>query len=206
MLPTASVTHLPRLSVPINIDYTDHVIAMQWNHSRLIPLAPVPTPTTWPSYLRTLPTWETALFFGLTMLKPHDLKHALSEPSSILIVCDGSAPDKASFGWIMSTPTGIRIASCHGPASGYNPTSYRAEGYVMLSPLRFMHHYTTFNNIAQINSPQLVCDNLGLVINVNKALQYDDYYTNATLASDWDVLREIVWNCQSQPPPNNFSH
>jgi len=203
---TTSVTNLPRPSIPIDIDYTDHVIAMNWNYSRLIPLPPVCTPTTWTSYLNALATWERPLVFGLKVLHPNALTQALAAPDSIPIACDGSAPNKASFGWIMSTQDGTRLASCHGLASGYNTTSYRAEGYGMLSPIRFLYHYTTFHHIVQATSPQLVCDNLGLVTNVNKALKYDDYYTNSTLASDWDVLREIVWNCQSQQLPPTISH
>ena len=59
-----------------------------------------------------------------------------TKSQTLVAATDGSVPDqvKASFGWILATTDGTRLAHCMGPAAyGYSIASYRAEGYGLLS-------------------------------------------------------------------------
>jgi hypothetical protein len=59
--------------------------------------------------------------------------------SGAYIATDGSAPDgKGSFAWLISDGTGNTLAQCMGPVFGAGVTSFRAEGYGILSLLRFL--------------------------------------------------------------------
>jgi hypothetical protein len=117
-----------------------------------------------------------------------------------------------SFGWSVSLPNGRRLATCSGPVYGAKPSSYRAEGYGMLSLLRFFIRLFEYCDTPHDTAGVIVCDNLLLI---NKVIAYqspfptaallDEDWTpfdslptllsntspSATLAPDWDVLNEI---------------
>jgi hypothetical protein len=61
---------------------------------------------------------------------------------------DGSVQHEhhGAFGWIISTREGERLARANGPVRGYRPTSYRAEGYGILSILRFVKRLLLYCN------------------------------------------------------------
>jgi hypothetical protein len=65
--------------------------------------------------LQSLPQWKQLLFFGLLILDEQKLIAQLIL-GEIIYTNDGSAPDKASFGWAMAAPDGTRLATCFGPA------------------------------------------------------------------------------------------
>ena len=54
---------------------------------------------------------------------------------------------------------GKRLAKCSGPAYGYDPTSYRAEAYGLLSGLRFLLHLLDFFKQPQTCSLTCIIDN-----------------------------------------------
>ena len=112
--------------------------------------------------------------------------------NEFLMASDGSVKGpKASFGWVLSTPKGTRLARCSGPAYGLKPTSYRAEGYGILSCCRFLHHLHKLSSTA--TKPfTLYCDNKSMVQKTNQSpTNLDDIWPNSTLESDWDILAEI---------------
>ena len=109
---------------------------------------------------------------------------------------------QAAFAWVMATSEGTRIAQCSGPCFGKDPTSYRAEGYGILSALRFFTQLrrvfnTNFQNLA------LYCDNQTMV---NRSQQpprdLDRIVPNETLAAEWDLLMEI-WSARDAFPPES---
>ena len=59
----------------------------------------------------------------------------------IRVVRDGSEwfKTQGSFGWIMSSDEGERLATGMGPARRNRPNSFRSEGYGMLALLVFLH-------------------------------------------------------------------
>ena len=44
-----------------------------------------------------------------------------------------------SFGWALSLPDGTCLATCSGPAYGAKQSSFRVEGYNLLSLVHFLH-------------------------------------------------------------------
>ena len=91
------------------------------------------------AYITTLDPWEVDL---LQFVNIHtDVFTTLGKlQQGFSAACDGSVrhTTNASFGWIISTNAGERLVQAYGPVRGYRPTSYRAEGYGMLSVLRFI--------------------------------------------------------------------
>ena len=109
--------------------------------------------------------WERNLLLDLQLIQHEDaIWEALS--SQCFVATDGSAPQgKGSFAWTLSTAKGDRLARCSGPVFGHAISSYRAEGYGILSFLRFLLHMTKLHWKPgdTIHSPHLVCDNKGMI-------------------------------------------
>jgi hypothetical protein len=63
----------------------------------------------------------------------HDAYNFCSQASDLshtLLVTDrGAADNMGTFGWIIGTTSGTRLATGSGPVFGFNPRSYRAETY-----------------------------------------------------------------------------
>jgi hypothetical protein len=119
------------------------------------------------------------------------------------MVSDGSElAQKMTFGWILCTAKGDQLAICSGPAFSTG-SSHRAEGTGMLSAASFLHHLAQYCVVCIVNPLVYTSDNLGLITRMNQRLQYDDCYTNATLApSCWDLTKAIRASIQhlSSPP------
>jgi hypothetical protein len=123
--------------------------------------------------------------------------------SEIILVSDGGAV-AGSYGWVVSTKEGTKIAQGSGSVFGCNPQSYRAEGYGAKAGTLFLIHCFTYCNVS-IPEGQFTfyCDNEGLL----KKLQYMRSYNNAINAAvlhlEWDIV-SAVHRLQSkfQPPPD----
>ena len=76
----------------------------------------------------------------------------------------------------------------------------------MLSPLRFLIHFIKFHNVPTTGTPQVFCDNKGLVDNVNSTSQHPDHFPNISLAADWDVVHEIVESMRQLTHPPTITH
>jgi hypothetical protein len=86
--------------------------------------------------------WEKQLLHRTELLIATSIisQYYLSN-QQMIIASDGSVKDlQASYGWIIATIEGTRVAKCNGPTYGYKPTSFQAEGYGILSVLQFLHH------------------------------------------------------------------
>jgi hypothetical protein len=145
--------------------------------------------------LTTLPEWDRSLFDEIIMA--HScyeiialLRNALdatpddtTAPYSLL-VSDGLAGDGSmSFGWAFSMPDGRILARCSGPAPGHQ-SSFRSEGYGMLSAVRFLHHLFLFSQDIFIGPFQFVTNNQGLITRVQNQPTYAESYPNSTLKPD----------------------
>jgi hypothetical protein len=108
----------------------------------------------------------------------------------LIIASDGSVQDhRAAFGWIITTTGGIRIAKCSGPAYGYKPSSYRAEGYVLLSVIRFLH--TSQKKWGWQSTSTIICDNKAIVQILQVPIKQEDTYPSLAISAEWDILSEI---------------
>jgi hypothetical protein len=135
---------------------------------------------------------------------------------SFLSASDGSVKfsTHASFGWSLSLPNGQRLATCSGPVFGIKPTSYRADGYGMLSLLCFLLHLFQYCNTMQAVDGIIACDVLAYQSPFRPTTDLlDEEWTpfdssptttsnqspSATLAPDWDVLNKIWHSLQELP-------
>jgi hypothetical protein len=166
-----------------------------------------PIPETFAEYITLLPPWEQSLFEGLDM--PLDCYALLAAAKAInpadydfklhlISLSDGSAVNHSmSFGWVMSLPTAQRVATCSGPAPGSVQSSFRAEGYGLLSVTRFLYHLFRFCGVDPELKIQLSCDNDPLLRRVQSALPHTECFPNLTLEPDWDLVDSIVKTIQS---------
>ena len=145
----------------------------------------------------TLEDWELPLLQHLELLVAEDTLEELMTQGPVVLCSDGSMKEgKASFGWIMSTVDGQRLVQCRGPCFGAAPTSYRAEGYGILSACRFLYHWgVTLGKT--LPTSHLYCDNKSMI---NRSLNHPrdlaSIYPNERLASEWDVIIEIWYTLQ----------
>jgi exonuclease III len=175
---------------------------------------PIVVPSTFEQYVNTLPAWERDLLSHVTfLLSPYQMLELFESapvdtdhPLQIQLVSDGSQiRDRMSFGWSLSTPEGTRLATCAGP--GFGPgTSHRAEGYGVLSAVRFVYRLHTFTGSPAVWSARFTTDNKGLLIRIDQRQQFAKCYANVTLAPDWDLVEEIVCTLKLFHVTPSFSH
>jgi hypothetical protein len=85
------------------------------------------------------------------------------------------------------------------------PSSYHAEGYGMLSILRFLFHVCQFCG-TEPRCSQIYSDNLALINRIYQQLRKQRWYPNDTLSSEWDVLHAIVRTLSAFPILPLISH
>jgi len=146
--------------------------------------------------IETMDEWEKMLFVGLQLLVPEVELWEIMSTEQCVVCSDGSADREArkgSFGWVISTRSGRRLVKCNGPVYSYKPNSYRAEGYGILSAMRFWMRLQQLRGKPNQHLPRhkAYCDNKSMVDVVKKHRKYSLIYPNATLASEWDVIAEI---------------
>lgn len=110
-------------------------------------LSPVLTPTpcllapTFDGFIDQQPAHIAALLPWLYWYcqNVYDFCEQPSDLSKIMLVTDGGAADNmGTFGWIIGTTTGFRLAAGSGPVFGFDPCSYRAETYGCRAGMTFV--------------------------------------------------------------------
>jgi hypothetical protein len=94
-------------------------------------------------YIQSLPDHESLLLQHVELCGQtiYDVCDALQPLSDIILVSDGgSMDDYGSFGWVISTKEGDRVAKGSGSVFGSDPRSYRAEGHGAKAGLLFIIH------------------------------------------------------------------
>lgn len=138
-----------------------------------------------------------------------------SQTLNITAVSDGSVKNQqGTFGWILADEQHGVLARGKGRLSTKNPTSYRAEGWGIVSLLRFLTRLEDASGIRMSsNLWTLACDNQAIInqiSQIHQALFKDSdspqyqvqQILNNTLMTDWDILNElnklspILSNCQ----------
>jgi hypothetical protein len=178
----------------------------QWficsSHSQPEPLAPKPPALSFSDYIQNLLAWPKDLlqhmelrespYFLLQHLRECLTKTNARDSWQLLFISDGSATKQTmSFGWKLVSSDETTLAVNRGPAWG-PPGSFRAEAYGMLSAVLCVQHIMLYCNATDSFTMKLVTDNKGLLICCQQRMQYPDSFPTATLASDWDVVEQIV--------------
>ena len=89
--------------------------------------------------LPIMEAWEWQLLFDVELLCTEESLWEALTTQVCTIASDGSAIDgKGSFGWVISGGAGDILAESKGPVHGATVTLFRAEGYGILSVLRFL--------------------------------------------------------------------
>jgi exonuclease III len=158
---------------------------------------------TFAAFVDTLEPWEIDVLRMTTLnVDPNAICAALSH--GLRAASDGSVRflTQGAFGWALSTDQGIQAATGMGPARGPRPSSYRAEGYGLLSILRFLIRIAEFTGRTEPWIGVLVTDSQSVL----KTLGGGDKEFHATdepvqidgntvvldvLCPDWDILIEI---------------
>lgn len=161
------------------------------------PTTPVTVPTDFMAYLGTLEAWEHDLFVDTSWAFDYDYLTIAQHIStqSFLVASDGASDPisgKASFGWVLADSTGQVLVTCSGPVYGLKPSSYRAEAYGVLSPTRMIHHLLKYHQLESAQPYTHWCDNKSVVKHSKHCLDYEGWYPNDSLKSDWDILQQIT--------------
>jgi len=154
----------------------------------------------WDSFIASQPSWirnflEEVHFYtddGYQNIDEILIQH--DQFGHLLSVSDGSVKfHNMSFGWIIATPDGRRLAAGCGPCEGRG-NSLRSEGAGMLAATLFMalisHH------MHHTIKAKCISDNKELIRRMTEHKQYEEPYPNATLASEYDIIEEIYETCK----------
>ncbi len=173
----------------------------------IMPTMATATTGTFEEYLDLLPEWEQSLLFNTTIhYDLYTLHHVLNTGTACIGVSDGSVIiDEGAFGWCISSTDGTRLATGMGPAQGMKPSSYRAEGYGMLSILRFLYHIFHFCD-TDPRCSAIYSDNMALIQRIREQTVKKRWYPNDTLSSDWDVIQAIARTLESFTTTPTISH
>jgi ribonuclease HI len=198
------VNQIPSTAIPIDVTKGQHTLRLQpyLNNGSIVETTPTDTNNI-QQIFRTLQKWQSELLQNMILQGTvGEIKEAVRQP--LRIASDGSVQgNRASFGWIISTATGTRLATCAGPAFGCKPTSYRAEGYGILSVLQFFQ--LASEQWGTIGPCHIVCDNEALVKQLGKTNEYTKTQPNQTMIAEWDILIEI-WETMAKMRDIRIQH
>jgi hypothetical protein len=192
------VSKLPRPAIPADLTLDTAQILL------LPTTLPFPklrhyVPTSFSAYVDTLLPWEQALLQDVQFAdNVYSFTQYLSpnDPNSVINIhatSDGSAPNFiGTFGWASKASNGQPLATNNGPAQGYRTSSYRAEGYGLLSFLLLVYHACQYTASALPTNLVLHSDCESLILKTNDMMKWPFYYTNAPMDADWDVLQAII--------------
>jgi hypothetical protein len=166
---------------------------------------------TFDAFIETLKPWEVDLLRHVTMdVDPYT--KCLEAQTHFRAVSDGSAlpTGAASFGWILSTRQGERLAVGMGPARGMKVHSYRAEACGVLSFLCFLIQLANFTQMHERWRGLLATDSKSLLdtlfgrdtqdSNENAPVDLDaNRVVLDVLCPEWDVLIEIQHSLKILP-------
>jgi hypothetical protein len=176
-----------------------------------IPL-PLPSATaTFELFITTLDPWEMELLRQVTLsIDPFSI--CLELTPGFRAVSDGSVTlmQYGSFGWVLSSRNGERLAFGKGPVRGRRPHSYRAEASGLLSFLRFLIRIKEFTGMQDPWVGVVATDSQGVLdtlqvgdpdpqdadvpVDLDRGVVVLD-----CLRPDWDILIEIQSALRSLP-------
>jgi hypothetical protein len=169
----------------------------RWNTATYVLVSSIPSIGSFTEFIESLPKWERELLIHTTMsTDAYAVGVALEH--GIRAVSDGSEwfKTQGSFGWILSSDEGERLATGMGPASGSRPNSFRSEGYGLLALLLFLQRLAEYIQQHEPWVGMIATDSKSLVDTVgaqykvtNQANQLRSYRRPLNpLSPEWDVV------------------
>ena len=134
------------------------------------------------------------------VLKAHD------ENGYLIAVSGGSVKHthQMNFDWVLSTTGGVHLVTSYGGCN-CRGSSLRAEVVGMLSISLFialLEKYSMCTNLKII----YVSNNLKLINRNKEHLNYTDPYQNNTLATEFDIIKQIYLTNQTYKIEGSFQH
>ena len=125
--------------------------------------------------------------------------------NNVVITCsDGSATERGgSFGFVVSTVQGRRIAHGNGPAPGAYSNSFRSEAFGVLAAIRWLFHALKNFQSRHRNKVIHYLDNQSVITRLN-TIQNMQAYPNTTLFPEQDVITEIIHTIRLLPVTVEF--
>ena len=161
-------------------------------------------------YIQTLPDHERFLLqhHSLFHPTPFDICDIIYSLNDIILVSDGGAiPGSGSFGWVLSTTDGTRLANGYGPAFGLDPRSYRSECYGAKAGFLFLIMiYRYCGRPLPEGSFEYYCDNEGLIKKLHYLHNHPNAIYESCLHSDWDVFSAVHRLSQLFPDLPSINH
>lgn len=139
----------------------------------------------------------------------HDVVQDMSNPDDILLVSDGGAAYKCgSYGWVLGTKAGRRIAQGSGTVFGYDPMSYCAEISGSRAGLLFICHAVVYCTTGAFPAGCLsvYCDNSCFITKVATLREYSLALTAHCLDAEWDLLVSVMELLANFPTPPSVNH
>lgn len=144
--------------------------------------------------------WEYDLLQDVQELKtlPEINQHIVQ--GNIIICSDGSSTAAGgSFGFIIATKQGQRIARGKGPAPGAHSNSFRSESYGVLAALRWLYNKS---RVITTNTRHIIhhyLDNKSVIRRIEALGQKQHPVANDQLRSEQDVINEILSTLHALP-------
>jgi exonuclease III len=127
--------------------------------------------------------------------------------SAILLVTDGGAANNmGSFGWIIGTLSGTRLASGSGPVFGFDPRSYRAETYGCRAGMTFVQLAFQYCRRPMKGTLSVSFDNQGLLKKQKAFQKFALAKYSAALHSEWDAIIAVYHLMQHFPQLPELNH
>jgi hypothetical protein len=126
----------------------------------------------------------------------------------------GAKANTGSFGWVIAT-SGQALWESIGTATGWYANSFRSEGIGQLALLVFLETYMTYYQLHIIPPPRsfpsepwihIATDNQGLITRIKQGLASATKFAGAGLASEYDVVNEIIEITRRLPIPLIWEH
>jgi hypothetical protein len=154
-------------------------------------------------YVNSLPDYDAMLLqqVNFHFRSLHQLCQALLHTDTLLLVRDGGADENIrSPGWVIADSLGNRFVNGSSSIPGFDPRSYQAEGYTMVSGLSFLHHLCLFcQHLNQLPVKKLYCDTLGLLRKLTHFSAYRLAPIKCVLHSEYAVLAQSFLLLQAYP-------
>ena len=186
---------VPPTAYPVSLLECDQGWQVQ-KYSSYCPALPKAMPSSFMSFCSLLEDWESRLLQTVTLhFNPFNIVELL-EYSTFQACSDGSAVAfEGTYGWVLSTKDGTRLAHGAGPVDGHDPRSFRAEGQGMLSVVCLLRRIKQWTCSVSTITGVLATDNTGLIDRVTAQTQVKYPVPNAVFKPDWDVVQAI---CDTQ--------
>ena len=160
---TVSWETIPPESTPMEAESIS-TARWKWTTATCILTQGIAPVGTFRDYIDTLPEWEQELLLHTALVSDAYVVGVALE-HGLRAVSDGSEwfQTQGSFGWILSSDLGERLASGMGQAQSRRSNSYRSEGYGMLALLlflqrlaKFIQYHDQWNGIIATDSKSLI--------------------------------------------------